>query len=566
MKNKEYISYLNTLHNYNAQNTNSYGEKNVKNNFYKETMVDVLLGGYIVNSINTSEPHVIILTGHAGDGKTSIMYQVIEQLGQEFDVNKQVKDYQFDNGKKCRCIKDFSEFSDKDKLRELQEVMNKPNMGEFAFMVANTGPLINTFGRMFEKKEKSEEAKIQLIEAMDSNLGQIQNIMGYKICVINVAAVDNTYFAGEFIDKITQEKLWDKCEECTKKEYCHIYNNYKLIDKNSEQVKRFLNMHYTWMSEYGKRMTIRSMTGQLVYMITAGENCEDVKEGKKYNKKFQMLFSNSFFGYYGVKKNLKANNVVAIRESQKFDYYNKRFRVDEDLLIHRNYEGSFSKEVATMLKKEENMLKDITGWNEAVRRTYMFLNTVSDEKKRKRDYEDIFSKQYQRYLQLTRNDDEIVNRADRLLIIDALSMIYIGVSNINDSPLPLTLSRENGITQNVQLLEGKISTDKIQLKQKKTSDCAFGGKKKELVLKIDDHELKTKINLPLLNYFNELKNGIISTNIDPQLSHGIESLKAELSECVKKEENDELEIIILKTKGPKSIKLELSKDGKIQSL
>ena len=145
-------------------------------------------------------------------------------------------------------------------------------------------------------------------------------------------------------------------------------------------------------------------------------------------------------------------------------------------------------------------------------------------------------------------------------------MIYIGVSNINDSPLPLTLSRENGITQNVQLLEGKISTDKIQLKQKKTSDCTFGGKKKELVLKIDDHELKTKINLPLLNYFNELKNGIISTNIDPQLSHGIESLKAELSECVKKEENDELEIIILKTKGPKSIKLELSKDGKIQSL
>ena len=320
------------------------------------------------------------------------------------------------------------------------------------------------------------------------------------------------------------------------------------------------------MSEYGKRMTIRSMTGQLVYMITAGENCEDVKEGKKYNKKFQMLFSNSFFGYYGVKKNLKANNVVAIRESQKFDYYNKRFRVDEDLLIHRNYEGSFSKEVATMLKKEENMLKDITGWNEAVRRTYMFLNTVSDEKKRKRDYEDIFSKQYQRYLQLTRNDDEIVNRADSLLIIDALSMIYIGVSNINDSPLPLTLSRENGITQNVQLLEGKISTDKIQLKQKKTSDCTFGGKKKELVLKIDDHELKTKINLPLLNYFNELKKGIISTNIDPQLSHGIESLKAELSECVKKEENDELEIIILKTKGPKSIKLELSKDGKIQSL
>ena len=31
MKNEKYISYLNSLHNYNAQNPNAYGEKNVGN-------------------------------------------------------------------------------------------------------------------------------------------------------------------------------------------------------------------------------------------------------------------------------------------------------------------------------------------------------------------------------------------------------------------------------------------------------------------------------------------------------------------------------------------------------
>ena len=36
MYNKDYIDYLNSLHNYNAQNQNSYGEKNVESPFFDE--------------------------------------------------------------------------------------------------------------------------------------------------------------------------------------------------------------------------------------------------------------------------------------------------------------------------------------------------------------------------------------------------------------------------------------------------------------------------------------------------------------------------------------------------
>ena len=48
MYNKEYISYLNTLHNYNAQNLNSYGEKNVNSSFFKDVMVEVGLSKFIL--------------------------------------------------------------------------------------------------------------------------------------------------------------------------------------------------------------------------------------------------------------------------------------------------------------------------------------------------------------------------------------------------------------------------------------------------------------------------------------------------------------------------------------
>ena len=39
MDNKLYIDYLNSLHNYNAQNENAYGERNIDNPYFKDVMV-----------------------------------------------------------------------------------------------------------------------------------------------------------------------------------------------------------------------------------------------------------------------------------------------------------------------------------------------------------------------------------------------------------------------------------------------------------------------------------------------------------------------------------------------
>ena len=35
--------------------------------------------------------------------------------------------------------------------------------GDYVFMVANTGPLINTFGELFSTDDEKEKSKIQLI-------------------------------------------------------------------------------------------------------------------------------------------------------------------------------------------------------------------------------------------------------------------------------------------------------------------------------------------------------------------------------------------------------------------
>ncbi len=561
MYNEDYIAYVNSLHNYNAQNPNSYGEKNVNNTFFKDVMVEVWLSKFILNGVQNGEPHVLILTGHAGDGKTSIMYQVLAEMGIEFDPDAKISDYKLPSGKTCRCIKDFSEIADEEKKNVLSDALNMPGNGDFVFMVANTGPLINTFGELFDSSEEKERAKIELIDSMDSNTGNISVIKGYKICVINVAAVDNTYFATKFIEKLVQDHLWERCSQCPKKDYCHIITNRELIKNNFEQVRKFLDMHYIWMTEHGKRLTIRSMTEQLAYMITGGFSCYEVRMVEPY----KYLFTNLFFGYIGTISNPKAYNIIAVKEAANCGYDSKRLRSDEYFVVNRDFNRVFGKSMAKIISDAEQKNAYVSGWTEFLRRAYLFTNIETDSGVLDNNYEDIFSKQFKRFLQL-RNGKLKPLRKDSNLVCEALSMIYVGTTN-SDSTIPLTLGRESGITQNVQLITGALLTKNIKIVLKQTKDSLLNGEKTRYALKleINKEELQNEITLPLLNYFEELKNGIISTNVDPQLSHGIENLKAELSELME-DADDTFEMIILRNSGAKSVSIEITEDGKIREL
>ena len=51
MYNEDYIEYINSLHNYNTQNPNSYGENNVNNSFFKDVMVEAGLSKFILNGL-----------------------------------------------------------------------------------------------------------------------------------------------------------------------------------------------------------------------------------------------------------------------------------------------------------------------------------------------------------------------------------------------------------------------------------------------------------------------------------------------------------------------------------
>ena len=542
----EFVKYLNGLHNYYAQNQNAYGERNVKSPYYKEVLVPIDVCDYIIDSINNNSPHIIILTGHAGDGKTSIMFQVLEHFGKQLDPQMPRQNITVDNNKEICCIKDFSEFSDENKLKILTEVMEYPPTGKYVFMVANTGPLINTFGNLFTDSDDSEKAKMALIEAMDSNDGIVKDIFGYRMLVINVASIDNVGFAGKYLDKVIGEKLWQPCQECSKKASCHILRNHNLIKENMARVCEFIENFYIWQTEYGTRLTIRSIAEHLAYMITGGYDCENIIADEDYQFKrnpHEMLFSNLFFGYEGIISNPLANNIFAVRKAKESGIFLRRIRADEELLIRRNYQQLFGRDVIDLIEKVDNKIKIRKDFDDELRRMYLFMNIASSEQHQK-DIEDIFSKQFIPYLSV-RNKSATPTKNQKNLVIDALRMIYLGTVISTNNMIPITMGTEVGIMQSVQMIAGELNTGDIELMSK--DDSALNKKRKNLILKIKKKEV-CHLTLPMVNHFEELKNGVIATNIDPQLSRGIENIKSKLLELADTDD-DQLDFLVMDNKG-----------------
>ncbi len=536
-----YVGYLNSLHNYNAQNPNAYGERNIESPFYARTMVEMDICQYIISSLTNHQPHILVLTGHAGDGKTSLMFQVLKELGIKPGFRDPILEEVLPSGATCCCIKDFSELSDEKKDEMMQAIVNYPDQGKYVFMVANTGPLINTFGNLFEDSASKEHAKMELISAMDSNKGDLIDIHGYPFLVINVAAIDNTAFPRHYLRKVVAKELWADCAACLKRSYCHIIKNRDLISENIDHVCDFISKYYIWQTEYGHRLTIRSMTEQLAYMITGGIDCSDISPMDPH----KMLFCNLFFGYVGTLVNPRATSIRAVKLARDTDLDSRRLRADENLIIRKCYSELFPQDVCDLISQAEKESIFLPGWCEELRRMYFFLSIVP-QNAWDRDTEDIFSKQYTQYLAV-RNCNAKPCKAQRQLVIDALRMMYLGtvVSNSNSNTIPITLSKESGIAQSVQLVVGEINVNDIEIIVE--PDSTMNASKMNMIFRLCKKE-KIPLSLPMINYFEELRNGAISTNIDPQLSHGIEVLKSRLLKVVSSS-SEELEIIVLNNTG-----------------
>ena len=231
-------------------------------------------------------------------------------------------------------------------------------------------------------------------------------------------------------------------------------------------------------------------------------------------------------------------------------YDNKSLISDDDLFILQNYSLLHPKiqEIIVDLNNQYWTVNSIK-WRKAIRRMYIMFNIEMDDEKNTELLKCVFSNKFPRFLEL--RSGKIPNNKDKALVIEAFSILFTGYPSNSLREVPITLKRSSGIDQSVQLLYSTIPKRSIILKTENKNDIYYEDEdKRELFIEVFGKIISQPITLPLLNYFEDIRNGVISTNIDPQLTHGIDSIKAQLLSHCKQEQRDRIiELLVMGTGG-----------------
>lgn len=204
----------------------------------------------------------IILTGNAGDGKTTI----INDLLKHSELSKQ----------KIEPVLDFSAISIS-KRDTLIKGMISSKVKKY-LIAANEGALIYCLNTLQEKFP-------EFVDALKSNtlgLTEYSAEKSFGVRVVNLNKVNNSEDAYQIIEKvIAQIDTSNECPLCKKQ--CHVFQNLNIL-KNSD-LKKSIREIYNYFHQRGDHLTIRDILIHVSYLITSGESCKIERSSKELDLK-----------------------------------------------------------------------------------------------------------------------------------------------------------------------------------------------------------------------------------------------------------------------------------------
>lgn len=517
MTKNNFIDYLNSTNNISGDSTGSLAEKQVTSNYFDAMNIDRKLGEIIHESITEKKNEVFILTGHAGDGKTSILAQVLRKLG-TLDTTNGLSDENKDKNKGFYYVKDMSEIPSAKQEDTLRAILEAPKEGYTSLLISNTGPLLKSMISLLKtdainagtslSNEKELEIQNSLLQQLDKNGQSSLTIEKYTFRLINIARLDNVSFSTKILEKLTANNLWSPCSQCTKQDACPVFFNYKTLLDNIDQVSYFIENFYRYLFECDKRMTIRQMLGQISFSITGNLNCELVHENT-YNK-FDYNFANLFFGYVGTTEKTEFRQIKGIDQIRILDLDGISFQEDYEILIEKNpnyYPQKLKnllepmKQYSTSSDTKIRHLEDREK-RKAIRRFFLLYQALPTPEMKDHFTNQLYGEQFSNYRDCTMTTKTSFPLMQiSTLIFEALYMRNTGFmySKSSNTPLPLTLRRDQNSYQSVMLILGKIEKGNLNVEQKPL-DQSFeeqsSSQRQQLVLKVNNNDKEFPLSYP----------------------------------------------------------------------
>jgi serine/threonine protein kinase len=330
----KFVSYLNTLHNLTATNVNALAESQALSEFFSAIHVPSHATDFIEGELTKGKGHHVILTGHAGDGKSTIALEIFKRLKGYDPASplsqplQEIEDIELSSGLQIRIVKDMSELAAEERKKCILEACQRDSLRRW-LIVSNSGTLLNTILQISQPLGKNElEVENRILKALEKDVPDSLEDLGFPITVINLARVDNITTARKLMERLVVEDLWRDCETCQITDHCPIYINVNALRETLRNSSMRIERIYRLLYGYGSRLTMRQMSGHLAYALTAGLDCEEIIESVKSGVRQNIegsLFFNRFFGFKGNVLDPEAGRLAATRTLLKWELGSKPY-------------------------------------------------------------------------------------------------------------------------------------------------------------------------------------------------------------------------------------------------
>lgn len=359
VKSNGYIEYLNSLHNVSPSGANALAESQALNDYFPEIYEPLPIVDHVVELLRNGDENVVILTGHAGDGKSTValdIYKRLNELPLGSSLKAPLREREEVSAAGVNIVKDMSELSSKIRVEWLSDAFSSPGSW---LIVSNTGPLLSSlleFKQRSGKVSKSDLVDLEsnVLRALDRPLEQESSaehvIEGFakKLTILNLTKLDNVNVGSRLLTKLVGHSAWSACEECQARNTCPIKKNHDALTQTLIKTEQRVRWLYTRLNAYEHRLTLRQIIGHLAYSITGGKNCSDIigsslssSEGAFDQQ--DVLFCESFFGMRNKRKCDEAERLHAVSLLSRLN-----FGAPIGIEFDRNGDSSESKPWFTM--------------------------------------------------------------------------------------------------------------------------------------------------------------------------------------------------------------------------
>jgi len=310
------VAYLNSLQRIRGNNKNALAESQACDSIFPLIQEPHPLSTIIFEELKSQEKKHVILTGNAGDGKSTIALEVYKRLrGFSFSSPLDRPLREREEVGNITIIKDLSE---RDRNKDIS-LLEELQIGYRKFLlVSNTGTLLDFFKKQTTQLGEPEtEIENELLQSISSECGEASLTLGnINFRIFNLGRMDNLKIARGIFEKMLAPERWEPCESCDSNPRCPVYLNVTILRCNQYRAVDRIFLAYRRMYEYGTRLTLRQLTEHLSYLITAGLEEEDIQDLLKKDAQgfpFSYLFYNRFFGDNGKNPDTPARSMAAIR-------------------------------------------------------------------------------------------------------------------------------------------------------------------------------------------------------------------------------------------------------------